>query len=41
MAFDGQKHEDTHKDNDESEEPDIQDEEWVVSNWGRARGFGG
>lgn len=38
---DGQKHEDTHKENDESEEPDIQDEEWVVSNWGRASGFGG
>ena len=38
---DGQKHEDTPKDNDGSGESDIQDEEWVVSNWGRARGFGG
>ena len=41
-AEDAQNLEDTSKDNDGvEEEPDIQDEEWVVSNWGRARGFGG
>ena len=41
-AEDAQDQKATSKDSDGvEEEPDIQDEEWVVSNWGRARGFGG
>ena len=34
-------HNDNAKQGDDLEDIEIQDEEWVVSNWGRARGYGG